>query len=357
MEAVQHVIAVAGDSWFTIARKLAPTGMISKQLLDFAMAIAVANHGNFATSVMVGDVLHVITASIPVVTPPVVVPPVVVSPVPTRRMYVGASLTDQAQATQTKFETAVLGGKTSGVARRFDSSGVDAATLKSWLAIDTGKRHRNYSFKGTAIELTDAILDLIPSDGFETILTLQHESERPDKANDPVAMRSEFNMWITKIRAYVRRTGKKFIVPGVIYMSWLERDASATTTTADWFPTVPLDGDVPVYLGVDPYDNGGKFELKALYSPTLMLWKAHSGVRWGITEVGTHRTDDADRARWIIEGFKAAFADGAEDICWFNNDVGTNAGDGWQIEKIDNAHPTAPLSVAAFKSFVPYIEG
>lgn len=68
--AIEHILVLAGDSWFSLGKRYGPIGMTNKQVQDFAMAIAVTNGGNFLTPLFVGQVLHFNTATIPIVAPP-----------------------------------------------------------------------------------------------------------------------------------------------------------------------------------------------------------------------------------------------------------------------------------------------
>lgn len=283
-------------------------------------------------------------------------------------MAVGAAVQGGLPAGFKAFEDTILGAR-AGARRWFDTNQIDSTSLRTQLAFDAG-RVRAYSFKATATYLNDSHLELIraanAADGFPTYLCLQHEAERPDKGNTPAAMRAQFDTWITKIRTYCQRIAPHAptslgIVPTVIYMSYLERDRSAATSTGDWFPTVDIGGDIPVCLGLDPYDQGNQ-ELRELYTPTLDLWRAGGGTLWAITETGSHRLDDTDRARWITEGFRDAYDDGCLFITWFQNNVeGANVGEGWSIERLeldDGGRPVpAPKSLAAFKAFVPAFTG
>lgn len=86
-------------------------------------------------------------------------------PPPGHTMYVGAASGDDLEK---------LIGERLGMYRRYDGNDVDAATIRSFAAADKG-RMRAWSFKGNPAALTSALLDLVPNDGFPTVMIFDNE--------------------------------------------------------------------------------------------------------------------------------------------------------------------------------------
>jgi hypothetical protein len=183
-------------------------------------------------------------------------------------------------------------------------------------AVDTGVRHRFISVKGSpSSDDWATFLASVPADGFHTWVTINHEPENDGDDLTPELFREKLAVMLQEIRA----TGRSDIHPGVVLMTWLERDDDPNTSSTVWFPDEPE----AFTLGLDPYDTCGCRPFPELVEPTLALWRQAGGVDWAITETGTKQTGDAG-AVWI---------DGMFDFCradvdclgpmWFHAAVGS----------------------------------
>ena len=182
--------------------------------------------------------------------------------------------------------------------------------LAAALAQDMESNHRVLSYKGDA---TDDVLRSIPQDGFRTWLVKWHEPENDGGTHTAAWFRAQTDAHI----AQVKRLGRPDLIPAFVLMGWLERDANAATTSADWFPA----DKTGVVLLLDPYDPNNRLTLAQATKPTLDLWRAKGGTRWGIAETATHRTGEAG-ADWVRDGHAWATAEGAETLLWFHSAVG-----------------------------------
>lgn len=237
-------------------------------------------------------------------------------PTPTRPpMLVGATV--DAKSGQTKaaaiaaFETDT--GAKLGVRRSF--TGTFPTSIKNHDAnADVGVRASVLSIKGTPTAAKfDTFLKTFPVDGHTRWVVWQHEPENDGGTMTPAYFKQGCDLLAERIAA----TKRTDIVPTLVLMSWLERDTSTSTSSAQWFPSDPA----AWCLALDPYDPNNNRSLQQQTEPTLKLWRQAGGKRWGIGETGTHRTGAAGVA-WIREGLAWALRESAEFVCYFHSAVG-----------------------------------
>ena len=265
-----------------------------------------------------------------------------VEPPPTPpRFLVGASVVGNGPAAQrtaiTAFESQLDGAQIQ-VLRAFS----DAWRL--W------QQHNASAFQGRGPVIMsnkgtgswDDLIASIPADQEVYLIATPHEIDRPDRGITPTAFRST----CTALLAAVRRSGRGNVHPSACYTSYRERDTSPPAgyeSTAPFFPDEP---DAWVML-LDPYDPNNRISLADACTPTLTLWRTYGGHRWGIAEVGTHRTGQ-DAADWITDGCAWARGEACETFPWFESGVGTAAGpNGWFLRN------TGALGIAAFAAQLP----
>lgn len=197
------------------------------------------------------------------------------------------------------------------VRRAFLGGAPTTTNLAALLAEDYGKRHRIVSYKG---EGSDTTLKTIKNDGFKTYMVKYHEPENDGGTHTAAWFRGVTDEEI----AQVKRLGRPDLIPSFVLMSWLERDAASLgTSSADWFPT----DKAGVVMLIDPYDPNMNKSMAQLAKPTIDLWRAQGGTRWGLSELGTHRTGAAGAA-WINETLAFVKAEGGEVAAYFHSAVG-----------------------------------
>lgn len=296
---VIHHTVTPGESLTAIARHY---GVDPKAVID-------ASGFQNPDLIKPGWVLHVPTA---LVDPP---------PEPSPTLNIGASISTSPGQTWEEataaFEEKL--GRPIDVARRFSSSFPGEFDSVTPYRIDTGKRERIISFKagpGLTDEELDRFIASIPADGFDTGVCINHE---PDKNGGRVSP-EQHNRQAIQLADAIDRSGRSDVYPVIVVMTWWERDAKASTTSAVYFPF----GHCHRFkLGMDPYDTSTTREGWEITKPTLDLWRARGGTRWGITETGTKRRG-VEGARWITDFGEWIIDEGGEDFLWFHAPNGDN---------------------------------
>jgi len=246
-------------------------------------------------------------------------------PEPAHRMLIGATVdrigSESREAATLRFEKAL--GKPLDIVRRFTGTPVTTFDQTSNFVVDKGKRSRIISFKEMATGAgVETFLRSIPADGYTTYVMRWHEPENDGGTHTA----SWFKQQQAELLAAIRKVNRPDLIPAFCLMGWLDRDASATTSSADWFPAEAS----AWVMGIDPYDPWNKETLPALCKPTLDLWRKAGGTRWMITETATHRTG-VDGAKWISDGYDWCRSEGAEAVCWFDSAVGVTGGATWHL--------------------------
>lgn len=201
------------------------------------------------------------------------------------------------------------------VARRFQPGRRLFTEVAAFMA-DVGRRDRIVSIKGEPTQAQIAeFIDSIPVDGFKTTVVVHHEPENDGGSHTPAWFKAQQ----AALLAATTEAARDDVDCGIVLMSYLERDGNDSTSSADWFPDDPT-GFVML---LDPYDGeNDPREFADRVGPTLELWRAAGGTRWGIGETSTKRTG-ADGARWIRDAGAWAKAEGCEAFCWFHSHHGS----------------------------------
>lgn len=307
--AIDHILVRAGDSWYGLAKRLAPVGSTNQQLQTFAIALATTNGTTVAAPLYVGRVLHLDTATIPVVAPvPGPTGPGPTGPGPTGPGPTGpptSVLTDKlvpTDPTKMLVGVSVEGGRKGKHITHTYARGISSFLTPAEVVAAAGTipfvNVKPAGLMGPAEYQTilsggrDAVLTQIAARivayGKPMYVAPLHEPEDDDKTG---ASDAEYAKAWRYIVTFLRDRGAKFVAVWNVmsFGNWIPR-----------YDTLYPGDDLVDIIAGDPYSANSSDTLAKFASvPAFYTWASKHGKPIFYAEFGKNKTDAASGPKWL----------------------------------------------------------